>query len=228
MHPRTVPLATARPARPTQVSPKPLTPSHGGASHRPGRRSRRKLRQHPLHPPTVPLPAGTADAGSAKTPYTPARWRFRPARPAQPTHAPPTPLAPWHGGASDRPGRHSRRTLRQHPVHRGTVALPTGPAGTADARSANTPCTVALVALPPPRRHLPRQPCRKHSETPIRPARPRPTSAGAVRTAGTSCTLARCGSRAAIPLGRFAAPPPTTWRHTSWRRRSRARLAGQS
>jgi hypothetical protein len=109
----------ARPAQPTQTSPTPLAPSHGGTPDRPGRHSRRKLRQDPLHPPTVPLPTA---------------W------PTQPMQTSPRPLAPSHGATS---GRHSRRRLRQNPLHPGTVALPTGPAGTADACSANTPCTVA-------------------------------------------------------------------------------------
>ncbi len=226
--PCTLPRCHFRPAQPTQAPPKPLTPSHGATSDR---------------------LADTADANFAKTPCTLPRCHFRP---AQPTQAPPKPLTPWHGGASDRPGRHSRRMLRQHPLHRGTVALPTGPAGTADARSANTPCTVARWRFRPARpaqpTHAPPTPLapwrrwrsRRHGSTSrVNRAASTPKPRSAPRGPGPRAPV-RSGPRGphapwhgmahrgAIPPGRFAAPPPTTWRHTSWRRRSRARLAGQS
>ncbi len=162
-----------RPGRPGQPTPPATRPHtthatgrlsrwwHGGASGRAGRGSRRGLRQDPIQRGTVALPTGpggAADAACDKTPYTVARWRFRPGRARQPTPPATRPHTPWHGGASGRAGRDSRRRLRQDPIHRGTVALPTGPGETADAACDKTPYNVARWRLRPGRARQPTPP----------------------------------------------------------------------
>ena len=141
-----------RAGQPTRLATRPHTTWHGGASDRAGRGSRRGLRQDPIHRGTVALPTGpgeAADAACDKTPYNVARWRFRPGRARQPTPPATRPHTPWHGGASDRAGRGSRRRLRQDPIQRGTVAPPTGPGETADAACDKTPYNACHRALVP-------------------------------------------------------------------------------
>ena len=71
-----------------------------------------------MDPQKAPHPAGPHES-SAKTPYTVARWRIRPARPARPMQAPPRPLTPWH----TRP----HRPDRQPPARRSRTLTPAEP-----------------------------------------------------------------------------------------------------